>query len=223
MEVWKQFRDTVYSVSNLGNIRNDKTHMLLKANSTRQGYKRITIWHKQLSYTIAVHRMIAEVFLGNPSGNANIVNHIDGDPSNNRVSNLEWCTVSANIQHAYDTGLAKRGEESVSSILSEQEVIEIKIALSSNTVRSLARRYGVSDATISHIRNGDTWAHVMPELNSQLSDPEKYHKYKIKATDIPEIRKAFVAGDSDTNIAKRYGVHRASIYNIRNGKSWKNY
>ena len=81
----------------------------------------------------------------------------------------------------------------------------------------------MSDAAISHIRNGDTWSHIMPELNLQLADREKYHKYKLCATDIPNIRTAFTLGESDTSIAKRYGVHRASIYNIRNGKNWNNY
>lgn len=223
MEVWKQFRDTVYSVSNMGNIRNDKTHKRLQPVSTRQGYKRITIWHNKLSFTIAVHRMVAETFLAIPIAGTDIVNHIDGNPSNNDLNNLEWVTISANVQHAYNTGLAKRGEDSVSAILSEEEVREIKTALASSTIRSLAKQYNVSDAAISHIRNGDTWSHIMPELNLQLADREKYHKYKLCATDIPNIRTAFILGESDTSIAKRYGVHRASIYNIRNGKNWNNY
>lgn len=172
---------------------------------------------------MAVHRMIAETFLGKPTFECAVVNHIDGNPSNNTLANLEWVTISQNVQHAYTTGLAKRGGESVHAVLSEENVVEIKQLLAGNTVRALAKRFGVSDAAISHIRNGETWAHVLPELNQQLADKEKYHKYKIQAKDIPVIRAAFAAGDNDTAIAVRYGVHRASIYNIRNGKNWKNY
>ena len=34
-----------------------------------------------------------------------IVNHIDGNKMNNHYTNLEWCNISMNTQHAYDNGL----------------------------------------------------------------------------------------------------------------------
>ena len=223
MKEWKQFRRTDYSVSSDGDMRNDRTGKLLRTNITRSRYRRITIWDGSKPFTIAIHRIVAEAFLGEaPFVNA-VVNHLDGNPSNNAVSNLEWATISQNVKHAYDTGLAARGADSVHAKLSEEDVKTIKRLLSDNTVRALAAKFGVSDATISHIRNGDTWAHILPELNTQLADKEKYHKYKLKASDIPNIRESFRAGLDDNEIAANYGVHRASIYNIRVGKNWKNY
>lgn len=47
----------------------------------------------------AVHRMIAETFIPNPE-NKKEVNHIDGNPANNDVSNLEWCTRRENMMSA---------------------------------------------------------------------------------------------------------------------------
>lgn len=56
--------------------------------------------------TVKVHRLIAILFIPNPDDKKQI-NHIDGNKSNNSLTNLEWCTQSENIRHADRTGLRK--------------------------------------------------------------------------------------------------------------------
>ena len=67
-------------------------------------YKSVTatVDGKQKHYY--VHRLMAEAFIPNTE-NKPQVNHIDGNPLNNNIDNLEWVTASENIQHAYDNGL----------------------------------------------------------------------------------------------------------------------
>lgn len=51
-----------------------------------------------------VHRLVAMAFVPNPEG-FKIINHIDGNPKNSTVDNIEWCTQQHNVQHGYDEGL----------------------------------------------------------------------------------------------------------------------
>jgi hypothetical protein len=54
------------------------------------------------------HRLVAMYFVPRPKVNDSSVlevNHVDGDKSNNHVSNLEWVTRSENLKHAIRTGL----------------------------------------------------------------------------------------------------------------------
>ncbi len=49
-----------------------------------------------------VHRLIAELFIGPPpSPKHTDINHKNGIRDDNRIENLEWCTRSENVKHAY--------------------------------------------------------------------------------------------------------------------------
>ena len=70
----------------------------------RKGYYAVTFWMNNKAYCRKVHRLVIEAFTPNPDS-LPCINHIDGNKLNNHVSNLEWCTYQANMQHAVRTGL----------------------------------------------------------------------------------------------------------------------
>lgn len=69
----------------------------------KSGYVRVSVGKKTKGL---VHRLVAETFIPNPD-NKPMVNHIDGDKTNNHISNLEWVTNAENVRHAF---ALKRGE-----------------------------------------------------------------------------------------------------------------
>lgn len=66
-----------------------------------QGYTRTCLYKNKKRHDEFVHRLVAKTFIPNPENKPEI-NHKNGIRNDNRASNLEWCTQSENVKHAYD-------------------------------------------------------------------------------------------------------------------------
>lgn len=116
IEIWKPIPlNERYEVSNLGNVCDTKTYRI-KPTHNSNGYRFVS-FGKPLARIgckdVGVHRLVIWAFMGFLSRNTRQVNHIDGDKSNNILSNLEIVSPSENIKHAYRIGLRKTGPRTV--------------------------------------------------------------------------------------------------------------
>lgn len=95
--------DNLYRVSSLGYVTNGRRKLTPYTN--KGGY--LTVCLTGLDgkpKNIRLHRIVANAFIPNDY-NKPEVNHIDGDKTNNTVTNLEWVTRLENQQHAIQNGL----------------------------------------------------------------------------------------------------------------------
>lgn len=159
-EVWVNISGSEgrYQVSNMGQVRtvwsksNAKPRHgggVLKQGRSIDGYSNV----KLKGQTRRVHRLVAEHFCNmNPAQNE--VNHINGKKSDNRSSNLEWCTRSENMRHALVNGLKPKLAK-----LSPQTVRVIK-RLSQMGMKNndIAEFFGVNRKTVYNALTGRTWS-----------------------------------------------------------------
>lgn len=110
-EVWKQYLDTQYEVSNLGNVRNKKTKAVLSQEDTGNGYLCVGLQiDKGVYKKTRVHRMVAMAFLEfQRTEERNEVDHINGNKSDNSVDNLRWCTHKENMNNPVTVRKIRRG------------------------------------------------------------------------------------------------------------------
>ena len=82
----------------------------LKPYKEKSGYFRISYSIGNVKKHVAYHRLIAEAFIPNPL-NLPTVDHINRNPSDNRVVNLRWAThkEQSDNTNSVDRGLSKYG------------------------------------------------------------------------------------------------------------------
>ncbi|MGL5436590.1 MAG: HNH endonuclease signature motif containing protein [Lachnospiraceae bacterium] len=98
----KNYED-LYGVDEQGNVWSYRNNLILKPYVNTGGYLRVNLCRRGKLKHKYVHRLVAEAFLPNPRDHK-VVNHINADPQDNRVENLEWCSQDYNIRHSRSLG-----------------------------------------------------------------------------------------------------------------------
>ena len=113
------------------------------------------------------HRLVMMCFAPNEKADELQVNHIDGDKTNNKLENLEWCTNRENQMHAIKMGLkvSLKGEKNPASKLTEEQVMDIITDLLNHVPYSvLTQKYNVKKSTISAIKNKRNWKYLTQDI-----------------------------------------------------------
>lgn len=158
-----------YKISDKGNIKSLKRkgrheEKILKPKLSARGYLQIMLQGNNSRKTFLVHRLVLKAFVGDLELQ---VNHKNGIKTDNKLSNLEYCTGSENMKHAHRIGLQvnKKGELSCRSKLSDSQVKEIKDILRNTKLKHgdkkiIAQKFNVVPGVLYCIEKNITWKHI---------------------------------------------------------------
>ena len=163
-EIWKDISgyEGLYQVSNMGRVRSKKrifenkgtgkykrnTRILL-CSKHNKGYLTVTLFKNGRYKRFLIHRLVAKAFLPHDIFR-NQVNHIDGNKTNNNISNIEWGSSSENQTHRRDI-LKKK-------FATGKPVIQIDnkgdIIRQFESILQAAKLTGIKHQNISRVCNG---------------------------------------------------------------------
>ncbi len=157
-ELWKpllEYKDI--EVSSIGRIRkaankSRKERILTEFPKDRDGYYRCSVQRLDGTWTSQpVHRLVAKAFIPRTK-NRDIVNHIDGNRTNNRIENLEWVTPKENVIHSFKFGSRKICKQvPKKTILTDFQVNQIGKLRELYTVNQIAKLFNIEYQSLKNI------------------------------------------------------------------------
>lgn len=105
MESWKDISgfDSRYQVSDLGNVRSLLSNKILKPSPTTWGHLQVSLSNPPIirRKDLYVHRLVLEAFVGEAPDEF-VCRHLNGNPSDNRLENLQWGTQTENARDRWE-------------------------------------------------------------------------------------------------------------------------
>ncbi len=207
VEIWKDVKgyEDYYQVSNLGRVKSldrmidngkgkyKKTGRILKQSNTTTGYKKVELSVNAHKKSKKVHRLVLESFNEVHLKKRNICNHIDNNPHNNNINNLEWCTQKENIEHAYKIG-------AIPTLNFEKKILEEMYINKKISLNDIAKKLNSNETTIK--RYLKLYGVKMRSISEARS-----LKYGIKAKEVKEMLKT----KTQLEIANEYGCNPTTI------------
>lgn len=149
---------------------------------------------------LAVHRLVAMAFHGAPSSAGLVVDHIDGNPSNNDAANLRWVTQGENMRN--------RGLGRAPSLTRRQaaEILAAKPRLPM-TLGDLAEAIGVSYSCVRAIRSGKNHTEGFSKTNRTV----------LTEANVSAIKAWHMPSPTAAQLARNYKVSATTIRSVWNG------
>jgi hypothetical protein len=223
----------LFEVSNYGHVRrckpgrNARVGKMVAARLMPQGYVQVKLRvpGKKHGVIKAIHILVASAFLPSPQPDQRVIDHINGEKTDNRADNLEWVTQQENTRRAVEAGRFHPNGRHVAAKLSLADVEDLRRAAGERTREGHASHFGVTASAIDDALSGRTHAGVAVSAVGKpipnLRRGEAHPRAKLNPKRVLEIVRRRRAGDSAESIAADYGISPGTIYQIMRGLIWQ--
>lgn len=161
--VWKPVPEFAnYLVSSDGrvlSVQKGYGWLLSPIRHKRTGHLYVFLYQDGHMYKRYIHDLVLSAWHREPVSGEEC-RHLNGNPEDNHLENLAWGSRQDNANDRVKHGRSLRGEKSPVHKLTEHQVLEIRNRVGTETLRSLAREYGVSHTCIRRAGNGMNWGYL---------------------------------------------------------------
>lgn len=112
-------------------------------------------------YCLRINRLVLRMFDREPLPGEE-ASHLNGNPQDNHITNLQWQTGSQNCRMKAQHGTLVRGEDVKTSVLTEEVVREMRQLYADGVIKAhIAKRFGTHPTQVDRVVTRKTWAHVV--------------------------------------------------------------
>lgn len=121
-----------------------------------------------------------------------------------------------------------KGESNCNAKMTAEMVTSLRQRyVAGEPLADLIADFGCTKTSLSDYTSGKSWAHILgkngcPDIDALRLEQKRRRNSAAKITPeiADEIRRRLRRGETGRSIAKRFGVHFATISDIKNGKTW---
>lgn len=203
-ERWAKIPGWPYEVSDRGRVRRDGR--MRKLHTTDRGYKRVCLYDHGRSLTTGAHRLVLMAFVG-PCPEGCEADHINENPSDNRLENLRWLSSLENTRRA--ANLSKRIAREMRERFAEGGI----------TKTALGEEYDMHRTHVGNVLRGEIWRDAGGPIEGE--DYGRPGPYGIVIPDetVEAVRLTYANTDmSHRAVAEKYGLSEAMVGYLVNGE-----
>jgi len=159
-----------------------------------------------------------------------LIRHTCDNPICVNPFHLRQGTPAQNLRDMVERGRSLKGEKHPDAVLTDNDVRDILTSLHNGiTITVLAKKYKVSEASISPIFKRKTWTHITKEFDDNflndiiLNTKKNQLRNKLSIEQVLEIKDLFFNKRyTKAEISRKFQIGPTTVTNILDGSSWKN-